>query len=303
MKDRNIKPEKDKNRYEREIGEFIKFISDIKNLSDSTAADYRRDIREFLLYNGKGAAEFNQTDIMRFISSLQRKGQKNSTLNRKLSSIKTYISYLLNTGKIDSDPSIGIKIERDEREIPDILTVQEIEKLMNAPDTNTDIGTRDRAIMEIIYGLGLKAGEISDLNLDDVNLEGGYIVKKDSSGERFIPLNKKAEKSLEDYKKYVRYTMDKEETDALFLNKYGKRLSRQSIWKMIKDYGIKVGINKNVSPALLRHSFAVHMLENGVNIEQVREILGHQSIATTQIYREKTDESLSSAFKRAHPRD
>lgn len=287
---------------DEDISKFLEYLYYQKNLSESTIYNYNVDIRKFLEFIKKDSKKINQTDIMIFLSDSQRKGYKNATINRRLSSIKTYMDYLLNTGKIEKNPTLGLKFEREERNIPEVLDYNEVEALLDAPDLNTDLGTRDKAILELIYGLGLKVSDIVNLNIDDVDLVSEYIVKKRNDSKMYMPMNDKSLKAVKEYIDYIRYTIDRDSSDALFLNRFGKRLSRQSIWKMIKGYGKKVGINKNINTIILRHSFAVHMLENGVNIEQIKDILGHESIATTQIYRKKTEESFEKAFKKLHPR-
>lgn len=273
--------------YLDKLFEFEKFLKNVKRLSKSTIEDYKRDILDFLMYIEKDTDNFTQTDIMRFISSLQRNSYKNSTLNRKLSSIKAYSEYLLNSGKIDKDRSIGIKIDRDERNIPEILNLEEIEKLLKAPNENSDIGTRDKAMIEIICKLGFKVSEITNLNIEDINFKSGYIVKRYRDKEIFVPLSNDLENSIKNYYDYVRYTMNKENTNAFFLNKNGKRISRQGVWKIIKDYGEKVGINKNINPNMLRHSFAVHMLKENTDMNVLKEILGYKNASSTIIYKEK----------------
>lgn len=288
----------------RYVEEFNDYLTNERNLSENTVYNYINDIEHFLSSTDKEINRISETDILSYISKSQTKGYKNATLNRKLSSLKTFFIFLLNLGYINSSPAISISLKRESRKSPDALAYEEVEKLLSAPDIESEFGIRDKAILELMYGSGLKIGEIVNLNTDDIDMENEYIrCKKGSNSERFVPMNEHSIKSLKYYLDYSRYILlDDSKSNALFLNRFGNRISRQSIWKSIKEYGIKAGIEKNIDASMLRHSFAIHMLKNGLKMDQVKEILGHVDISTTQIYREQIEDETVSSFKKVHLR-
>ncbi len=289
---------------EKLVIEFGDYLKKERNLSDNTVYNYINDIDGFLSNNDKEIDKISETDILSYISAAQSQGYKSATLNRKLSSIKTFFIFLLNLGYIKSSPAISISIKRESRKLPEALEYEEVDRLLSAPDSDSEFGIRDKAILELMYGSGLKIGEIVNLNVEDIDLENEFIrCIKSGNSERFVPINDHSIESIKYYLDYSRYILlDDSESNALFLNRFGNRISRQSIWKSIKSYGIKAGIEKNIDATMLRHSFAIHMLKNGMTVDQIKKILGHVDISTTQIYREQIDDSTASSFKKVHLR-
>ena len=286
------------------IYEFEEYLLNERKLSKSTVYNYLKDIEHFLRVTGKKYDNTTETDVLSYVSKIQMDGYKNATANRKLSTIKTFYLFLVNHGYINNNPAFSISIHREDRKLPEILDYEEVEKLLSSPDINDDLGVRDRAILELMYGSGLKVGEITGLNIEDIDLEREYVIcRKDRGIDRYIPLNSHSIESIDTYLKYSRHILLGDSvSNALFLNKFGKQLSRQAVWKSVKGYGIKAGIDKEINSTMLRHSFAVHMLKNGLDMDQIKEILGHKDISTTQIYREKKNKSIGLAFKKAHNR-
>lgn len=286
------------------ISGFHSFLKREKNASSNTIENYLRDSRIYLENIDKSLESINKTDIMSYIMKLQTEGKSEATVSRKLSSLRSLFEYLINHNLIEKNPTISIKAPRPQRKDPQTLTVEQVELLLDAPDENTIKGMRDRAILELMYSSGVKVGEVIELTIDRVNMDLDYIenVKRDGSS-RYIPLGKYAKERLIEYLEYSRHVLLRGKSEsALFLNTRGDKLSRQGVWKMIKSYADRLDMGKNISSNTLRHSLAVHMIENGAHIDTVKDILGHEDISTTQIYHLKSKQKLKEVYKRTHPR-
>ncbi len=283
------------------IESFIGYLHVERGLSPNTLQAYRRDLCQFKDWLKKDLVQVDSTLMGNYLATLREKGDRSSTLNRKLSVMRMFYEFLSTEGKIEHNPVEGISSPRLGRRIPSFLSEHEVEALLEAPSVEEEYGARDRAILEVIYGAGLRISELVNLNLTDLNIRGGWVkVLGKGSKERIVPLGREA-------CRWVRLCLKKrkpEKTDrlALFCSRYGKRLSRQACWKIIKKYRQKAGIMKKISPHTLRHSFATHLLSHDADLRLVQEFLGHTNISTTQIYTHITQERLKKVYKKYHPR-
>lgn len=283
------------------IESFIDYLSIERGLSSNTLQAYRRDLCQFRDWLKKEFLQVDSTLIGNYLATLRKKGNESRTLNRKLSVVRMFYKFLYTEGKIDHNPVEGVSSPRLGRKIPSFLSEKEVEALLEAPSVDEQYGIRDRAILEVVYGAGLRISELINLNLTDLNLKGGWVkVLGKGSKERIVPLGREACRWVRIYLRKRRI----ETTDklSLFCNRYGKRLSRQACWKIIKKYSQKAGITKKISPHTLRHSFATHLLSRDADLRFVQELLGHTNISTTQIYTHITQERLKKVYKKYHPR-
>ena len=280
---------------------FIDYLSIERGLSPNTLQAYRRDLCQFRDWLKKEFLQVDSALIGNYLATLREKGNKSRTLNRKLSVVRMFYKFLYTEGKIDHNPVEGVSSPRLGRKIPSFLSEKEVEALLEAPSVDEEYGSRDRAILEVVYGAGLRISELVNLNLTDLNLKGGWVkVLGKGSKERIVPLGREACRWVRIYLRKRRI----ETTDklSLFCNRYGKRLSRQACWKITKKYSQKSGITKKISPHTLRHSFATHLLSRDADLRFVQELLGHTNISTTQIYTHITQERLKKVYKKYHPR-
>lgn len=280
-----------------------------RGLSENTIAAYRRDIGDYLNYLssiGKGAiAEVTSADILSFQAKLQSAGRANSSVARILASIRGFHKYLLDEGHAEINPASLVKSPKLGLRLPKAVSIQEIERLLEAagslqPETGQLIQLRDRAVLELMYSAGARVSEVVDLDVDDFGDSGLLRLRGKGSKERVVPVGSYAERAVSAYLSRVRPSLISKPSSALFLNQRGGRLSRQSIWQLISKAGEIAQLE--VSPHTLRHSFATHLLEGGADIRVVQELLGHSSVATTQIYTMVTIDSLRRAYIEAHPR-
>lgn len=283
------------------IESFIDYLTIERGLSPNTLQAYRRDLCQFRDWLKKEFLQVDSALIGNYLATLRKKGNKSRTLNRKLSVMRMFYKFLYTEGKTDHNPVEGVSSPRLGRKIPSFLSEKEVEALLEAPPIDEQYGSRDRAILEVVYGAGLRISELINLNLTDLNLKGGWVkVLGKGSKERIVPLGREA-------CRWVRIYLRKRRTEttdklSLFCNRYGKRLSRQACWKIIKKYSQKAGITKKISPHTLRHSFATHLLSRDADLRFVQELLGHTNISTTQIYTHITQERLKKVYKKYHPR-
>ena len=283
------------------IEPFIDYLTVERGLSPNTLQAYRRDLCQFRDWLKKNFLQVDSALIGNYLATLREKGNKSRTLNRKLSVVRMFYKFLYTEGKTDHNPVEGVSSPRLGRKIPSFLSEKEVEALLETPSVDEQYGIRDRAILEVVYGAGLRISELINLNLTDLNLKGGWVkVLGKGSKERIVPLGREACRWVRIYLRKRRI----ETTDklSLFCNRYGKRLSRQACWKIIKKYSQKAGITKKISPHTLRHSFATHLLSRDADLRFVQELLGHTNISTTQIYTHITQERLKKVYKKYHPR-
>ena len=291
---------------EKQIESFLEFIQNDKKLSDNTLQSYRRDILQYEKYveeNNINYAKVKQEDIKDYLNYLHDMNKKSSTISRNLASIRLFYQYSLKNKKVKNDPPEGIQSPKIEKRVPSILTSQEVSLLLDQPK-NVDLkGIRDKAMLEFAYATGMRVTEIISLNVEDVNLVNGYVTCKNGNKQRNIPLGSLSLKALKEYMESSRPIMIKSDDEkALFVNVNGKRLTRQGFWKIVKFYKEQAHITKDITPHVLRHSFATHLLQNGADLKAIQTMLGHSDISSTQVYMQFQDESLKNVYKHAHPR-
>lgn len=288
---------------------YIAYMKNDKALTSNTLEAYIRDITQFKEYlvqnNIKDSTKVNKTIIITYLMFLQKEGKAPSTISRNLASIRCYYQYMLNNNLIKEDPTYNLRSPKPERKLPSVLTKEEVDILLSQPKGDDFKGVRDKAMLELLYATGIRVSEIVALNLDDVDLElGQLIIEDDRLDVRVIPIGNMAIKYLKKYiYEYREKFLKNEDEEALFLNYNGNRLSRQGFWKIIKAYSKQSKIEKKITPQTLRHSFAVHLLENGADIKTVQEVLGHSDISATQIYTfAMENKRLRDVYKKTHPR-
>lgn len=288
---------------------YIAYMKNDKALTSNTLEAYIRDITQFKEYlvqnNIKDSTKVNKTIIITYLMFLQKEGKAPSTISRNLASIRCYYQYMLNNNLIKEDPTYNLRSPKPERKLPSVLTKEEVDILLSQPKGDDFKGVRDKAMLELLYATGIRVSEIVALNLDDVDLELGQLIIEDGRLDvRVIPIGNMAIKYLKKYiYEYREKVLKNEDEEALFLNYNGNRLSRQGFWKIIKAYSKQSKIEKKITPQTLRHSFAVHLLENGADIKTVQEVLGHSDISATQIYTfAMENKRLRDVYKKTHPR-
>ena len=291
---------------EEQLNLFFGFLENDKKVSANTLQSYKRDLKQFEKYieeNGKDYSKITDEGIKEYIKYMQEIGKKPSTISRGLASIRSFYQYETKNKTVEKDPTEGIQSPKIEKRVPSVLTSSEVALLLEQPK-NVDLkGTRDKAMLEFAYATGMRVTEIISLNVEDVNLETGYATCKNGKKERTVPIGNMSLKALKDYVLNARPTMIKDENEkALFVNVNGKRLTRQGFWKIIKYYKEQAHIDKDITPHVLRHSFATHLLQNGADLKSIQTMLGHSDILSTQIYMQFQDESLKNVYRKAHPR-
>ena len=291
---------------EKQIKLFLEFLENDKKLSSNTLQSYKRDITQYQEYidkNGLNYLKINHEEIDKYFEGLKEMNKKTSTISRNLATIRSFYQFLLRTKKIKKDPTVGVQSPKVEKKVPSILTSKEVELLLEQPK-NIDLkGIRDKAMLEFAYATGMKVTEIISLDIEDVNLEEGYVTCKNKDKSRNIPLGSLSLKALQDYVENSRNILIKDEdVEALFVNTNGQRLTRQGFWKIVKYYKEQAHITKEITPHILRHSFATHLLQNGADLKAIQTMLGHSDISSTQIYMQFQDATIQNIYKKAHPR-
>jgi len=275
-------------------------------VSLNTLQSYKRDLKQFENYLGTIEGKYNELTndgIKDYIKYMQEQGKKTSTISRGLAAIRSFYQYETKNKQVEKDPTEGIQSPKIEKRVPSVLTSSEVALLLEQPK-NVDLkGTRDKAMLEFAYATGMRVTEIISLNVEDINLETGYATCRNGKKERTVPIGEMSLKALKDYMLNARHTMIKDDNEqALFVNVNGQRLTRQGFWKIIKYYKEQAHIDKDITPHVLRHSFATHLLQNGADLKSIQTMLGHSDILSTQIYMQFQDESLKNVYKKAHPR-
>ena len=290
------------------IERFIHYLAVERGLAQNTLDSYQRDLNNYTEFlTRSNIRDLNQTrraNIIAYLADLQRKGRATSTISRNLASLRSFYGFLIRDGLIDSDPTTNLESPKIEKRLPKVLTVQEVEALLEGPDLGDVCGLRDKAMLELLYATGIRVSELVALNLSDVNLNMGFLkCFGKGSKERIIPLGTMALTNVSDYVMRARVKLLRnQEEESLFLNHHGQRLSRQGFWKIIKKYATSATIEKEITPHTLRHYFATHLLENGADLRAVQEMLGHADISTTQIYTHLTKSRLKEVYAKTHPR-
>ena len=291
---------------QKQIKNFLNFIENDKKVSQNTLQSYKRDILQYESYVEENKINFLKADeaiIKDYLKHMNEIGKKSSTISRSLASIRSFYQYLLRIKKVKRDPTEGIQSPKIEKRIPSVLTSQEVELLLEQPK-NVDLkGIRDKAMLEFAYATGMRVTEIISLNIDDVNLEEGFVTCKGKERTRNIPLGSLSLKALKDYIENSRNIIIKDDNvTALFVNTNGQRLTRQGFWKIVKYYKEQAHITKEITPHILRHSFATHLLQNGADLKAIQTMLGHSDISSTQVYMQFQDDGLKEIYKKTHPR-
>ncbi len=280
-----------------------------EGLAPNTIEAYFQDLRDFAHYLTKQGIlrpeDVRRSTITLYLFSLRRRGFTPSTARRRLSAIRAFYRFLLQEGKVSVDPTLDVGGPKVGRRLPEVLSIEEVERLLAQPQGSSPFALRDRAMLEVLYATGLRVSELVSLNLGDVHLEMEYVRCHGKGGkERVVPLGSMAVRALLDYLRDGRPLLARgRQTPALFLNCRGGRMTRQGFWKVLRRYARAAGIKGTVRPHVLRHSFATHLLERGADLRAVQEMLGHASIATTQIYTHLAKEQLRQIYDKAHPRD
>ena len=291
---------------EKQIKLFLEFLQNEKKLSDNTLQSYKRDIIQYQNYleeNGMNYAKVSKEDIKAYLNYLKQIGKKPSTISRNLASIRSFYQFSIRNKKIKNDPTEDVQSPKLEKRVPSVLTAQEVELLLEQPKDVDLKGTRDKAMLEFAYATGMRVTEIINLNIEDVNLAEEYVVCKVGTKQRNIPLGSLSLKALKEYIEEARPILIRNEKEkALFVNVNGQRLTRQGFWKIVKYYKEQAHITKDITPHVLRHSFATHLLQNGADLKAIQTMLGHSDISSTQVYMQFQDPGLKDIYQKAHPR-
>ena len=290
------------------LDQFLHYLIVEKGLAKNTIEAYGRDLNRFLDHlKAKGVQNtlhVGKLDVRAFLLVLKRQGLSTKTMMRNLVAIRTFFRFLIQEGILKVNPVEELEFPKAAKTLPDILTLKEVEELLEQPNIQSPLGVRDRAMLEVLYATGMRVSELTRLPMNRVNLEGGYVlVYGKGSKERVVPLGSEAMKWVALYLKTARGRFAKgKDSNSLFISRLGKGMSRQRFWRNLKEYGRKAGIRKRITPHLLRHSFASHLLERGADLRSVQIMLGHADISTTQIYTHVTGERLKKIHQRYHPR-
>lgn len=293
----------------KDLQSFIRFLSVERGLSRNTLESYERDLQQFVDYlQQQGITAWRdsgKTHITGYLSQLKTLGRASATLSRNLVSIRALYQYLVKERVMDSDPSIYVDAPKLEKKLPKVLSIGEVEKLLEAPQAELVSGARDKAMLELLYATGIRVSELISLNVTDINLQMGFIrCMGKADKERNIPISSIAIRCLTTYlhnyrMKLLKKTVDEE---ALFIGHLGTRMTRQGFWKILKKYANEMNIANEITPHALRHSFAAHLIENGADLRSVQEMLGHSDISSTQMYVQVTKLKMKDVYNLAHPR-
>lgn len=288
------------------VTEFASYLENERQVSGGTVQSYCRDIKQYMNYldsNFIDIRKANKTNVISYIMMLQKSGRAPSSISRSMASLRVFYKYLANERIVDSDPTFKLETPKHDKKLPSILTVEEVDLLLEQPDTTTFKGKRDKAMLELIYASGIKVSELVALDIEDIEIGLGFVRCFSGAKARIIPLGGACIKALEDYLQFSRSFLVSDKTQTkLFVNITGKNLTRQGFWKIIKEYKEKANIEKEITPHTLRHSFAAHLLENGADLSSIQEMLGHSDISSTQIYTKLVKTRIKEVYNKAHPR-
>ncbi|NEY71342.1 site-specific tyrosine recombinase XerD [Bacillus mesophilus] len=292
-----------------QLQDFLHYLIVERGLAMNTIQSYERDLKKYIVYiyeveKIESLETVSLFNILGFLKQLKESGLSSRTLARHIASIRSFHQFLLREKAVTHDPSVHVETPQPERTLPKVLSMKEVELLLETPSLKTAFGVRDKAMLEVLYATGIRVSELINLDLGDIHLTMGFLrcVGKGNK-ERIIPIGREATQSLENYINVARRELvGKKTTDALFLNHHGNRISRQGFWKILKRLTKEAAIKKDLTPHTLRHSFATHLLENGADLRAVQEMLGHADISTTQIYTHVTKARMKDIYKAFHPR-
>ncbi|MCR5633142.1 MAG: site-specific tyrosine recombinase XerD [Eubacterium sp.] len=290
---------------EHDVENYIQYLTDVKKSSQNTIQSYRRDLVKMLDYlesNGvKDLSEVNTTLLRSYVLYMEDEKKSSATVSRSIASIRSFFIYLLENGKVKGNPTEGLKPPKVEKKAPEILSIEEVNLLLEQPSGDTPKEIRDKAMLELLYATGLRVSELISLKMSDINLSLNYIECHDRTKSRIIPIENAAKYALNRYITEIRPSMCAD-SEYLFTNIKGDMMSRQGFWKVLKSYAKKAGINKDITPHMIRHSFATHMVINGADLVSLQEMLGHSDISTTQMYLKGKSSKLKEVYDKAHPR-
>lgn len=295
------------NMLEDEIFQYQQYLKEEKQMALNSVEAYGRDLTAFARFLKASQTEdwtyVTQTTVLSYVLSLREEEKSSATINRRIAAIRGFFDYMIRKGGARLNPALHIKTPKAEKKPPEYLSVQEVEKLLAQPDDSAK-GERDQAILELLYATGMRVSELVDMNLSDVNIKMGFVACMGEHGKtRIIPLGKPARRAMETYLAQSRENFVKDQDQqALFLNYAGQRLTRQGLWKIIGYYAGKAGIKKRITPQILRHSFAIHMVQNGADLKSLQEMLGHEDVTATQVYLLTTRNRLKEVYDSSHPR-
>lgn len=295
---------------EKQIEAFISYLHNVKKTSNNTEMSYRRDLKkmtDFLKSRGiKDMKDVKAEDLAAYVQSMQAQHFAPASVSRTIAATKALYHFMMSEGMVKEDVSVSLKAPKVEKKLPEILSSEEVIRLLEQPKGGSDKEIRDKAMLELLYATGIRVTELITLKITDVNLSMSFIVCHDSKKERIIPFGNEAKQAIIAYLE-VRERMigdgNGDDTDILFVNCSGVPMSRQGFWKLIKYYAKKAGINSDITPHTLRHSFAAHLVENGADLKSVQEMLGHSDISTTQIYATMNHNHIREVYAKAHPRN
>ncbi len=286
--------------------EYFDYLEKVKRVSQNTLDSYKRDIRKYTEYiaelNSGSVLDVTSTVILNYLLKLQKQGKSAATASRCLASIRSFYKFLMQKGYISNDPTFELHSFKAERRAPHALSDTQVELLLDTPVCRNTKGYRDRAMLEIMYATGMRASDLISIRTSDVNLKIGYIYTHSGGKERVIPIYSYARDCLQEYMERRSEIKGAETTDVLFLNLNGSPLSRQGLWKILKTYQKKLGLPVEITPHTLRHSFAIHLLENGADLKSVQELMGHSDISSTQVYERVVKNKLTEVYEKSHPR-
>ena len=292
---------------ELELPLFINYLKETKNASASTVSSYQRDLRKLESYLGEHGVEHvenvTSTNLNSYILYLEKQGLSTATVSRNVASMKAFFHYACKSHLRMDDPTEQVKAPHIEKKMPEILSMEETVQLLEQPSGNTPKQIRDRAMLELLYATGMRVSELISLKQNDLNLMMNYVICKDEGRERVIPFGNNAKQTLERYLLGSRsILLHGQESEFLFVNCSGHSMSRQGFWKLIKQYAARAGIETDITPHTLRHSFAAHLVQNGADLRSVQQMMGHSDIATTQMYVNLNLQKMQRVYSEAHPR-
>ena len=292
---------------EQNIVDFTEYLRNEKKSSENTVLSYARDLKGFCRFMKESGvldpAKVNRTNVMAYVYELQKQRKAGTTVSRNIASIRSFFQFLQRKGIVTENPAADLELPKVEKKVPEILSLDKVELLLEQPNGDEDKEIRDKAMLELLYATGIRVTELISLRVEDINLPLEYIRCGSDTKSRIIPIGAQAKASLRRYLDKVReHMLLRPDEEVLFVNCNGKPMTRQGFWKIIKAYAKKAGIEEDITPHMLRHSFAAHLIENGADLRSVQEMLGHSDISTTQIYTKLTNQKLKNVYAKTHPR-
>lgn len=290
------------------IQKFIRYLHKTKKASNNTEVSYERDLKKLQRYmeeeqHVKEWSEVTVTNLNSYMLYLEREKFAASTISRNVASVRAFYQYMYKKGIVHTDISGELKPPKIEKKMPDILTIQEVDLLLKQPIADSPKGMRDKAMLELLYATGIRVSELIHLKHENVNMKMSYIKCSERNKERIIPFGNTAKQAMALYLEHGRKELTKEkECEEFFVNCSGKAMSRQGFWKVLKSYAKEAGIDVDITPQTLRHSFATHLIQNGADLKSVQEMLGHADISTTQVYLNMSINKMREVYTKAHPR-